>query len=178
MTEVAKKTKMKMDPKLREMQERAETAQAQARALRKAAPDAILSNPMSRIEQKDLIDKYAKRDGFKGQDAPGGNHYAFMDRALIDQYPDQGYVPVVDMSAGGTMKQVTCKGDPLFSIPTDIYSDRLSENARRSTMLARREAEKQTEKAARSPISSEETFHTVKSDSDEAAAILREAGVS
>ena len=167
--------KVKVDPKLLEMAERAKTAQAQAREERKQAPNGLLLNPKQSVEQKVLISKYAKRLGQKGQDADGGMHLMFGDRTLTDQYPDEGYEPVLDTSAGGTRKQVMCKGDPMWQIPTDIYEGRIKDNAARAEMLA---AQKSKASEGSNPVASGETLQTAKIGTPEAVAIAkREAGV-
>jgi hypothetical protein len=172
-----KQVKEKVPAQIKAMQERAATAQAQARDQRKQAPDISLSQPWKSVPQKYLINKYAKRDGFKGQDDPAGKHYMFGDRNETAQMPDFGYEPVTDKSASGTVEQVTCQGDPLWAIPTDIYQARVDEGAARSRHIAERMVQAETDKANRSPISSGESLQTAKAQTPEADRILHEAGL-
>lgn len=165
-----------VDPKLKEMRDRAIAAQAQSRAMRKEAPSVGVKGVRMTIPQKDLIDKYAKIDGTKGQDSNGGDHYMFGDRDLTDQYPDQGYEPVLDRGAGGTMKQVSWQGDPMWKIPSDLYKAQLEENAKRALHISRSESEAQTANTNRSGVMNEEV-QTAATDSAEAQKILHEAGV-
>ena len=167
----------KIDPKYAEMSERAERAQLQARELRATAPDVALGRAKQTIPQKTLIAKYAKRDGFAGQDAPDGMHYTFLDRDLTDQYPDEGYVPVLERGLGGTVKQVTWQGDPMWKIPTDIYKARLEDNAARGKRVGKETADAESAKVNRSGVVSE-SLQTAESGSPDADRILQEAGVS
>lgn len=165
------------DARIPEMIERAKQAREQSRALRKQAPDGLLLNPIQSVEQKVLIDKYAKKMGFKGQDDPKGMHLMFGDRDQLDQYPDEGYEPVLDRSSGGTQKMVTCKGDPLLMIPTDIHEARLKDNAARANRLAREKA-KADALAGSSPVAYDEQHEAAAVGSPKAAEMARkEAGV-
>ena len=165
-----------VDPKIKDMQERAKIAQKQARELRKQAPDISLKSVKMSIPQKDLMAQYAKADGTQGPDAKGGFHYMFGDRDLSDQYPDMGYEPVIERGLGGTVKQVTWQGDPMWKIPTDVYQARLEDNAQRAMRVSASESHAQTQATNRSGVM-EETFQTAAANSVEADKIMREAGV-
>ena len=167
----------KMDPKLRDMTERAERAQAQARELRATAPDVAMGRPKSNIPQRKLEAKYARMDGFKGNDDPAGMHYMFGDRDLTEQYPDEGYVPVLEKGVGGTVKQVTWQGDPMWKIPTDIYTARLEDNAARGKRMGQENAAADMARANRSGVVTEQ-LQTATAGSPDADRILQEAGVS
>jgi len=172
MTNEATATKQKIDPKLLEMEARAKTAQAQAREQRKQAPDGLLIGAKHSIEQKVLIEKYAKKLGQKGQDAEGGMHLTFLDRDLTDQYPDQGYQPVIDTSAGGVRKQVVSRGgDPMWMIPTDIYKGQLRDTAARANKLAQQQVQA---KIGTTPTAPGETLQTAKIGTPEAVALARQ----
>lgn len=166
----------KIDPKIADMQERARAAQQQARALRKEAPGVMLQDPMHRIPQKDLFKKYAERDGFKGQDDPAGFHYMFGDRNMTDQYPDLGYEPVLEKGTGGTVKQVTWGGDPMWKIPTDLHNAQLKENADRANRASRNEAERAVEATNRS-ATMQESLDTAEVGTQGAMDIALEAGI-
>ena len=93
-----------------------------ARKRRADAPD-VWGSGGSRIEQKEMIERYSRDFG-----GPNGErHYTFLDADHNRANAEKGYMPVVDNG-----DHVHCQGDPMWWIPTEDHIADL-ENIRRDS---------------------------------------------
>ena len=145
-------------------------AQAEkAREERKSTPLIVVGGPQP-IRQKEIIADFCKRDGFDRNDAPGGFHYYFEDRAGVGAAARTGREPVINPD---TNEVETYMGDVLMRIPTELFEEELTRTKARTEQQMRA----QRKRDLNSPVTTdvvEKSIEAGKPLDEESAKLLNE----